>query len=180
MRCSHDDVLRPQGIAMAHAVSADWSCDRVRRFQIGDTGSVLCLFCPRHFPGAGRQVLFSKADRRHLPQVEMPGEVVTPFERPSRVERVSASLQERGFDQIADPGMADMCEIIAASVPVRRMQLDSPLLLPGLGTPRSPGVPGLRGWRSGSNPLPAATCRPCRWLRTAAAQSTAVRPDGRS
>jgi len=101
------------------------------------------------------KVFFSEENRRHFPQGELSGgELVTPFERPSRVEYVLARLRERRLTDIADPGPADMgpiralCdpgylefletawadwtaaghrgEIIASSFPARRMNAARP------------------------------------------------------
>ncbi len=101
------------------------------------------------------QVYYSEDHRRHFPQAELSGgQFVTPFERPSRVEYVLNRLKERGFDAISDPGGADrdaiakLCdagylefletgfdawkadgnagEMIATSIPTRRMQMARP------------------------------------------------------
>jgi len=97
------------------------------------------------------KVHFSEDHRRHFPQAELfGGQMVTPFERPSRVEYILSRLRERGFGDIRDPGAPDMeaigalCapdylafletawiewkaegfagEVMAASFPARRMQ----------------------------------------------------------
>ncbi len=99
------------------------------------------------------KTFFSEDHRLHFPQGELSGgELVTPFERPSRVEYVLRRLRERGLTDIADPGPVDMGpvrglmdadflafletawdewkaagmagEIIAANVPTRRMRMD--------------------------------------------------------
>ncbi|MEM8729447.1 MAG: histone deacetylase family protein [Pseudomonadota bacterium] len=101
------------------------------------------------------QIFFSETHRRHFPQGELfGGELVTPFERPSRVEYVLARLKARGFTDIQAPSdpdrdaIAALCdpgylqfletawdewvaagfrgEIIAASFPARRMQTARP------------------------------------------------------
>ena len=60
------------------------------------------------------QVFHSEAHRLHFPQGELSGgELVTPFERPSRVEYVLRRLAERGFPAPADPGPADSDAIAA-------------------------------------------------------------------
>ncbi|MFV0474223.1 MAG: histone deacetylase family protein [Pikeienuella sp.] len=97
----------------------------------------------------------SEDHRLHFPQGELHGgELVTPFERPSRVEHVLARLKERGFPAPLAPAAVDMAavraihvpdylafletawdewlaagfrgEMIAASIPARRMQLARP------------------------------------------------------
>ena len=99
------------------------------------------------------RVFHSEAHRLHFPQGELAGgELVTPFERPSRVEYVLRRLRERGFPAPDDPGPVDMGpvaaihdagyldflrtawanwtaegfrgEIIATNVPARGMHLD--------------------------------------------------------
>ncbi len=91
--------------------------------------------------------------RLHFPQAELSGgQFVTPFERPSRVEYILNRLRERGLNDIAAPGAADLDpvvriidpgylgflqtawddwkaagfagEIIAANVPARGMHMD--------------------------------------------------------
>jgi len=99
------------------------------------------------------KVFFSEEHRLHFPQAELSGgELVTPYERPSRVEYVLRRLRERGLTDIADPGPCDMApvrrlmdagflafletawdewvaagmkgEIICAGMPTRRMRTD--------------------------------------------------------
>jgi acetoin utilization deacetylase AcuC-like enzyme len=101
------------------------------------------------------RIFFSETHRDHFPQGELfGGELVTPFERPSRIEYILARLKDRGLNDIRDPGPVDMAsverlcdpgylaflgsawkewkaagfsgEIIAASFPARRMQHDRP------------------------------------------------------
>lgn len=51
------------------------------------------------------QTFFSEDHRIHFPQAELSGgELVTPFERSSRVEYVLARLQARGFPAVTDSG----------------------------------------------------------------------------
>lgn len=51
----------------------------------------------------------SEDHRLHFPQGELSGgQLVTPFERPSRVEYVLRRLRERGLGDVLDPGPADM------------------------------------------------------------------------
>ena len=98
---------------------------------------------------------FSEDHRLHFPQGELAGgELVTPYERPSRVEYVLRRLAERGLPAPEDPGEPDMAaieafldpgyleflrtawgewkaegfagEIIAASFPARRMDASRP------------------------------------------------------
>lgn len=55
------------------------------------------------------RTFFSEDHRLHFPQAELSGgQFVTPYERPSRVERVLERLRERRVGEIADPGPADM------------------------------------------------------------------------
>ncbi|MAC78807.1 MAG: acetylpolyamine amidohydrolase [Rhodobacteraceae bacterium] len=101
------------------------------------------------------RIFHSETHRLHFPQGELNGgELVTPFERPSRVEYVLRRLQEQGLTDIVAPAAPDMgpiaalCdpgylefletawdqwvaegfrgEIIAASFPARRMQTARP------------------------------------------------------
>lgn len=101
------------------------------------------------------QTFFSESHRLHFPQGELSGgELVTPFERPSRVEYILQRLQERQFDKtvtpdavdftpirrLHDPGFLDFLEhawdewkqegfageLIPTSFPVRRMQDQRP------------------------------------------------------
>ncbi len=61
------------------------------------------------------QTFFSEDHRLHFPQAELSGgELVTPYERPSRIEYVLARLREQGFPAVTDPGPVDMG-------PVRRL-----------------------------------------------------------
>ncbi|PLX39509.1 MAG: acetylpolyamine amidohydrolase [Hyphomicrobiales bacterium] len=54
------------------------------------------------------KTFFSEKHRLHFPQGEFfAGELVTPFERPSRVEYVLNRLNERGFERPVDPGDVD-------------------------------------------------------------------------
>ena len=58
------------------------------------------------------RIFHSEAHRLHFPQGELSGgELVTPFERPSRVEYVLRRLAERGFAAPEDPGAADLAAI---------------------------------------------------------------------
>ena len=55
------------------------------------------------------RTFFSEDHRLHFPQGELyGGELVTPFERPSRVEHVLHRLAERGFPAVEDPGPCDV------------------------------------------------------------------------
>ena len=101
------------------------------------------------------RIFYSETHRRHFPQGELcGGELVTPFERPSRVEYILARLAEQGLTNITAPDAPDMAaiaalcdpgylsfletawdewvaegfrgEIIAASFPARRMQTARP------------------------------------------------------
>lgn len=101
------------------------------------------------------QTFFSESHRLHFPQGELSGgELVTPFERPSRVEYVLRRLQERQFNEVItpdaldftpirrlhDPGFLEFLEtawdewkqegfageLIPTSFPVRRMQDQRP------------------------------------------------------
>ena len=98
---------------------------------------------------------FSEDHRLHFPQGELSGgELVTPFERPSRVEYVLRRLSERGFERPHPPGEVNMApiralhasdylefletiwdewvaegyrgEVIAGNYPARRMQTTRP------------------------------------------------------
>ena len=61
------------------------------------------------------RTFFSEDHRRHFPQAELSGgELVTPFERPSRIEHVLRRLGDRGFPPVEEPSAADM-------TPVRRL-----------------------------------------------------------
>jgi acetoin utilization deacetylase AcuC-like enzyme len=61
------------------------------------------------------RTFFSEDHRLHFPQAELSGgQLVTPFERPSRVEYVLRRLRERRLGEVADPGPVDMG-------PVRRL-----------------------------------------------------------
>ncbi len=54
------------------------------------------------------RTFFSEDHRLHFPQGELHGgELVTPFERPSRIEHVLRRLAERGFPAVEDPGPCD-------------------------------------------------------------------------
>lgn len=54
------------------------------------------------------RVYFSEDHRLHFPQGELyGGELVTPFERPARIETILRRLGERGFADIVAPGAAD-------------------------------------------------------------------------
>jgi hypothetical protein len=65
--------------------------------------------------GLTMQTFFSEDHRLHFPQAELSGEeVVTPFERPSRVEYVLSRLRDRGCAAVTDPGPVAMA-------PVRRL-----------------------------------------------------------
>ncbi|MEX2519615.1 MAG: histone deacetylase family protein [Paracoccaceae bacterium] len=101
------------------------------------------------------KVVHSEDHRLHFPQGELHGgELVTPFERPSRVEHVLARLRERDFEAPLAPDSLDMGpvarihtpdylafletawdewraegfrgEMIAANFPARRMQIGRP------------------------------------------------------
>lgn len=101
------------------------------------------------------QTFFSELHRLHFPQGELSGgELVTPFERPSRVEYILQRLQERRFSQTIAPDAVDFTpirrlhdagfldflehawdewkqegfagELIPTSFPVRRMQDQRP------------------------------------------------------
>lgn len=101
------------------------------------------------------KTVYSEDHRRHFPQGELfGGELVTPFERPSRVEHVLDRLRLQGFPKPIEAGPIEMApverihnadylafletawdewraagfkgEVIAASIPARRMQLDRP------------------------------------------------------
>ena len=96
---------------------------------------------------------FSEDHRLHFPQAELAGgQLVTPYERPSRVEYILARLKERGMADIVAPAPVDMGpvrrlidadfltfletafdqwkavgnagEIIAMGMPTRRMRMD--------------------------------------------------------
>lgn len=96
------------------------------------------------------KTFFSEDHRLHFPQGELHGgELVTPFERPSRIEHVLQRLKVRGFPEVEAPGDCDLDwlasvhdagylaflesawdewkaegfagELIATSFPVRRM-----------------------------------------------------------
>ncbi|SON58102.1 Acetylpolyamine aminohydrolase [Hartmannibacter diazotrophicus] len=55
------------------------------------------------------QTFFSEDHRLHFPQGELHGgELVTPFERPSRVEYVLRQLKERGFPAVTTPDAVDL------------------------------------------------------------------------
>lgn len=61
------------------------------------------------------RTFFSEDHRLHFPQAELSGgQLVTPFERPSRVEYVLNRLKERRLGDVAAPGPVDMG-------PVRRL-----------------------------------------------------------
>jgi acetoin utilization deacetylase AcuC-like enzyme len=97
------------------------------------------------------KTVYSESNRLHFPQAELyGGELVTPFERPSRVEYILRQLKAAGFPDPVAPGDCDMAavrtvhsedylaflasawdewsqagykgEIIAASFPARRMR----------------------------------------------------------
>jgi acetoin utilization deacetylase AcuC-like enzyme len=99
------------------------------------------------------RTFFSEDHRLHFPQAELSGgELVTPFERPSRVEFVLNRLRERRLGDVVAPGEADLAparrlhdegflrfletawdewkaagmagEIIAAGMPTRRQRHD--------------------------------------------------------
>ncbi|WP_417807570.1 histone deacetylase family protein [Thioclava sp.] len=99
------------------------------------------------------RIFYSENHRLHFPQAELSGgELVTPYERPSRVEYVLNRLKERGFGDIVAPDAVDMApvrslldpgylqfletawdawkaagnagEIIASNIPARGMHLD--------------------------------------------------------
>jgi acetoin utilization deacetylase AcuC-like enzyme len=99
------------------------------------------------------KTFFSEDHRLHFPQAELSGgQLVTPYERPSRVEYVLNRLRARKLGEIATPGAPDMKalgrihatdylkflrtawtewkaagmqgEIIAAQIPSRRMHTD--------------------------------------------------------
>lgn len=99
------------------------------------------------------KTIYSEDHRLHFPQGELfGGELVTPYERPSRVEHILNRLKTQGLTDIASPDAVQMApveaihkadylqflrtgwdewvaegfkgEMIAASVPVRRMQQD--------------------------------------------------------
>ena len=101
------------------------------------------------------QTFFSESHRLHFPQGELSGgQLVTPYERPSRVEYILQRLQERQFSDVIapaaidfspirrlhDPGFLDFLEnawdewkqegfageVIPASFPARRMQQQRP------------------------------------------------------
>lgn len=58
------------------------------------------------------RTFFSERHRLHFPQAELSGgQLVTPFERPSRVEHVLRRLRERGFPRPEEPGEADAAAI---------------------------------------------------------------------
>ena len=55
------------------------------------------------------QTFFSEDHRLHFPQGELHGgELVTPFERPSRIEHVLQRLRERGFPPVQAPPDCDL------------------------------------------------------------------------
>ena len=61
------------------------------------------------------QTFFSESHRLHFPQGELSGgELVTPFERPSRVEYILQRLQERQFNKTISPDAVDF-------TPIRRL-----------------------------------------------------------
>lgn len=101
------------------------------------------------------QTFFSESHRLHFPQGELAGgELVTPYERPSRVEYILRRLQERQFSEVIAPAAVDFApirrlhapdfldflenawdewkqegfagELIPCSFPVRRMQQQRP------------------------------------------------------
>jgi len=101
------------------------------------------------------QTFFSESHRLHFPQGELAGgELVTPYERPSRVEFVLNRLKERHFSAVIAPDAADFTainrlhdldylkflehawdewkqegfagELIPSTFPVRRMHQDRP------------------------------------------------------
>ena len=50
------------------------------------------------------RIFYSETHRRHFPQGELcGGELVTPFERPSRVDYILARLAEQGLTNITAP-----------------------------------------------------------------------------
>jgi len=58
------------------------------------------------------QTFFSEAHRLHFPQGELHGgELVTPFERPARVEHVLRRLAERGFPPVEAPPDCDLAPL---------------------------------------------------------------------
>ena len=58
------------------------------------------------------QTFFSEAHRLHFPRGELHGgELVTPFERPSRVEHVLRRLAERGFPDPRTPPACEMASV---------------------------------------------------------------------
>ncbi|WP_308917981.1 histone deacetylase family protein [Jannaschia sp. LMIT008] len=60
----------------------------------------------------------SEDHRLHFPQAELAGgQLVTPFERPSRVEYVLRRLRERGFEAPADPGPCDLDAVARVHAP---------------------------------------------------------------
>ena len=106
------------------------------------------------------KVVYSEEHRQHFPQGELwGGELVTPFERPSRMEYILRRLNDRGFTEICGPGRLDMSvvrkvhdkgylkfletawsewqaagfrgEIIASGFPARRMQQRAPRHIDG-------------------------------------------------
>jgi acetoin utilization deacetylase AcuC-like enzyme len=99
------------------------------------------------------KTIYSEDHRLHFPQGELcGGELVTPYERPSRVEHILARLKTQGLTDITAPDAVQMApieaihkadylrfletgwdewvaegfkgEMIAASIPARRMQTD--------------------------------------------------------
>jgi acetoin utilization deacetylase AcuC-like enzyme len=106
------------------------------------------------------KVVFSEEHRKHFPQGELSGgELVTPFERPSRMEYILRELKARKMDDIMAPGRLAMAplraihdkgfinflktawgewtaagfrgEIIPTGFPMRRMQLRVPRHIDG-------------------------------------------------
>ena len=106
------------------------------------------------------KVVYSEDHRYHFAQGELSGgELVTPFERPSRMEYILRRLRERGFKDISPPSKLDMApvkrvhdggfleflatawgewtkagykgEIIPTGFPMRRMQLRVPRNIDG-------------------------------------------------
>ncbi|NRB02952.1 MAG: histone deacetylase family protein [Rhodobacteraceae bacterium] len=64
------------------------------------------------------RVYYSEHHRAHFPQGEISeGLMVTPFERPSRMEFILARLQERAFDDIMPPDPVDMAAVTALCDP---------------------------------------------------------------
>jgi acetoin utilization deacetylase AcuC-like enzyme len=64
------------------------------------------------------RTFFSEKHRLHFPQGELHGgELVTPFERPSRIEHVLRRLGERGFPAVEDPGHVDMAPVERVHAP---------------------------------------------------------------